>query len=487
MSSSFGLHVQKTISPHSGHPYHVETYPTSSDLNRIIESAAQSQKEWMRSTLDNRITRARKFIERFATLADREAPATYDHGPLGHHNLAEELCYQMGRPVDQCWGEFRGFLQRATYMTDIAESCLSDMTFSDNQPGTNRFIKRVPLGVIFVIAPWNYPYLVMINSVLPALIAGNAVILKPSPQTPLTAIRFKQALNDAGFPADLIQVAHLSPPLTQYVVQHKLVNFVVFTGSVAGGKAIETAAVAAEGFKGVGLELGGKDPAYVRADADLKDAVVQLVDGAMYNAGQSCCAVERIYVHESVYDTFVSEYVSEVQKLVLGDPTNKKTTLGPVISIASAEKIRKQVSSAVQMGAKALLPETLYPKAESGTTFVAPQVLVDVNHAMEIMQEETFGPIIGIQKVTSDAEAIDLMNDSEYGLTASIWTKSLDDFNTLKDQVQAGTIFLNKCDALDPALSWTGIKNSGRGVSLSRFGYDQLTRPKSINMRINLN
>ncbi|OAX41773.1 ALDH-like protein [Rhizopogon vinicolor AM-OR11-026] len=444
MSSSFDLRVQTTISPHTGHPYHLETYPASSDLNRIIESATQSQKEWMRTTLDDRITKGRKFIEKFTALGNREAPATYDHGPLGYHNLAEELCYQMGRPVDQCWGEFRGFLQRATYMIDIAESCLSDVTFSDNQTGTSRLIQRVPLGVIFVIAPWNYPYLVMINSVLPALIAGNAVILKPSPQTPLTAIRFKEALNDAGFPADLIQVVHLSPPLTQYVVQHKLVNFVVFTGSVTGGKAIETAAVTAEGFKGVGLELGGKDPAYVRADADLKDAVIQLVDGAMYNSGQSCCAVERIYVHESVYDNFVGEYVNEVQKLVLGDPTNKQTTLGPVISIASAEKIRKQVSSAVQMGAKALLPEALYPKAESGTTFVAPQVLVDVNHTMEIMKEETFGPIVGIQKVSSDAEAIELMNDCEYGLTASIWTKSLDDFHTLKDQMQAGTIFLNR-------------------------------------------
>lgn len=485
MSSSFDLYVQTTISPHNGQAYHAETYPVSNDLDCTLERAAQSQKEWIKATLDERIAKGRKFIERFSALANREAPATYDHGPLGHHNLAEELCNQMGRPADQCWGEFRGFLQRATYMVDIAESCLSDINFLDNQPGFSRSIKRVPLGVIFVIAPWNYPYLVMINSVLPALIAGNAVILKPSPQTPLTAVRFKDALNDAGFPTDLIQVVHLSPPLTRYVVQHKLVDFVVFTGSVAGGKAIETAAVAADGFKGVGLELGGKDPAYVRADADLKDAVIQLVDGAMYNAGQSCCAVERIYVHESVYDNFVNEYVNETKKLILGDPTNKQTTIGPVISIASAERIRQQVSSAVQTGAKALIPENLYPQAEPGTAFVAPQVLVDVNHTMDVMKEETFGPIIGIQKVSSDAEAIELMNDSEYGLTASIWTKSLDDFNILADQVQAGTIFLNRCDSLDPALAWTGIKNSGRGVSLSKFGYDQLTRAKSINMRIN--
>ncbi|KAG2034376.1 Aldehyde/histidinol dehydrogenase [Suillus americanus] len=485
MSSSFDLHVQTTISPHNGQAYHVETYPVFSDLDRTLESAAQSQKGWIKTTLDERIAKGRKFIENFSALANREAPVTYDHGPLGRHNLAEELCNQMGRPTDQCWGEFRGFLQRATYMVDVAESCLSDITFSDNQPGFNRSIKRVPLGVIFVIAPWNYPYLVMINSVLPALIAGNAVILKPSPQTPLTAVRFKEALNNAGFPTDLIQVVHLSPPLTRYVVQHKLVDFVVFTGSVAGGKAIETAAVAADGFKGVGLELGGKDPAYVRADADMQDAVIQLVDGAMYNAGQSCCAVERIYVHESVYDNFVDEYVNETKKLILGDPTHKQTTIGPVISIASAERIRQQVSSAVQTGAKALIPENLYPNAEPGTAFVVPQVLVDVNHTMDVMKEETFGPIIGIQKVSSDAEAIELMNDSEYGLTASIWTKSFDDFSALADQVQAGTIFLNRCDSLDPALAWTGIKNSGRGVSLSKFGYDQLTRAKSINMRIN--
>jgi len=346
------------------------------------------------------------------------------------------------------------------------------------------------LGVILVIAPWNFPYLVSINSVLPAIIAGNSVLLKPSPQTPLTAERFALALTRAGVPEDIIQVVHLSPSLTSFAVQHSAVDFVSFTGSVVGGRAVEQAAVAAKGFKGVALELGGKDPAYVRADADLNYTVPELVDGAMFNSGQSCCAVERIYVHESIFDSFVSSFVDIVKKYKLGDPTQPDTNLGPVVSLASAQRIRKQVSDAVNAGAKALIPDDLFPAAHPGTTYVTPQVLVNVNHTMDVMMEETFGPVVGIQKVSSDEEAVHLMNDSPYGLTASIWTnaaahpESQDAFIKLVDELHTGTVFLNRCDFLDPALAWTGVKDSGRGVSLSKFGYDQLTRAKSVHMKI---
>jgi len=401
-----------------------------------------------------------------------------------------ELTMQMGRPVSQNLGELRGFLERADYMLSIAESALADVSLADtDKPGFKRYIKRTPLGVVLVIAPWNFPYLVSINSVLPAIIAGNAVLLKPSPQTPLTAERFQLALERAGLPKGVMQTVHLSPTLTSHAVRHPEVDFVSFTGSVAGGKSIETNAVIADGFKGVALELGGKDPAYVRADADFDYTVNELVDGAFFNSGQSCCSVERIYVHESIFDKFVSAFVDVVKKYKLGDPTDTSINLGPVVSVASAERITKQVADAVKAGAKPLIPEDLFPAAVSGSAFVVPQVLVDVDHSMDVMMEETFGPVVGIMSVSSDDEAIKLMNNSPYGLTASVWTDATNSeseaaFLRIVDEVATGTVFLNRCDYLDPALAWTGVKDSGRGVSLSKFGYDQLTRAKSVHMKV---
>ncbi|KIM43698.1 hypothetical protein M413DRAFT_443608 [Hebeloma cylindrosporum] len=402
-----------------------------------------------------------------------------------------ELSMQMGRPVSQGAGEIRGFIERANYMLDIAGSSLADVSLeSTDKPGFRRYIKRVPLGVILVIAPWNFPYLVSINSVLPAIIAGNAVLLKPSPQTPLTAERIALALTWAGVPQDVIQVLHLSPALTNYAISSKSVDFVSFTGSVEGGSSVAKTAANAAGFTGVALELGGKDPAYVRPDADLDYTAAELVDGAFFNSGQSCCAVERIYVHESVYDAFIDKFVAIVKKYRLGDPTLPETNLGPVVSLASAKRIRKQVSDAINAGAKTLIPDHLFPQAKEGTTYVAPQVLVDVNHRMDVMMEEIFGPVAGIQRVSSDEEALALMNDSPYGLTASIWTnaeknpESEKAFLNFVDALETGTVFLNRCDYLDPALAWCGVKDSGRGVSLSRFGYDQLTRAKSVHMKI---
>ncbi|KIM87724.1 hypothetical protein PILCRDRAFT_258948 [Piloderma croceum F 1598] len=464
---------QTTISPHSQQPYVTRTYPSQPELDALIQKSAKAQKAWGRVPVQVRVAIGRKFMDEFKKISDE---------------IPMELTMQMGRPISQNGGEIRGFLDRADYMLSIAESSLADVRLTDtDKPGFRRYIKRTPLGLVLVIAPWNFPFLVSINSVLPAIIAGNAVLLKPSPQTPLTAERFALALTRAGVPEDIIQVIHLSPPLTSFAVQHNLVDFVSFTGSVAGGQAVEQAAVAAKGFKGVALELGGKDPAYVRADADLDYTVPELVDGAMFNSGQSCCSVERIYVHQSVFDSFVSSFVDIVKKYKLGDPTKADTNLGPVISLASAQRIRKQVEDA---GARALIPDGLFPVARPGTTYVAPQVLVDVNHTMDVMTEETFGPVVGIQKVSSDEEAIGLMNDSPYGLTASIWTnaaahpESEDAFIKLADELHTGTVFLNRCDVLDPALAWTGVKDSGRGVSLSKFGYDQLTRAKSMHMKI---
>ncbi|EPS94294.1 hypothetical protein FOMPIDRAFT_101659 [Fomitopsis schrenkii] len=469
------LTSQITLSPHTQQSLVSRTYPSQAELNDIIERSEAAQKRWALVPLRKRIDVASKFMDELKSMSD-EIPL--------------ELTLQMGRPVSQTPGEIRGTLERAAYMISIAESSLADVSLADtDKPGFRRYIKRVPMGVVLVIAPWNYPYLTSINSVLPALIAGNSVILKPSPQTPLAAERFALAWTRAELPTDLLQVAHLSPELTAFAVSHPKVDFVSFTGSVVAGKAVAQAA-AGSGFKGVGLELGGKDPAYVRADAKLDYTVAELVDGAMFNSGQSCCAIERIYVHESVYEPFVAKYVELVKQYKLGDPTQPETNLGPVVSVASAEKIRKQVADAVKAGAKALIPESLFPAAQSGTAYVAPQVLVDVDHTMDIMVEETFGPVIGIMKVSSDEEAVKLMNDSPYGLTASIWTDAESNpdsetaFLKIVDELSTGTVYLNRCDYLDPALAWTGVKNSGRGVSLSKFGYDQLTRAKSVHMKI---
>ncbi|KAI0643224.1 NAD-aldehyde dehydrogenase [Trametes meyenii] len=467
---------QTTLIPHSQEPLVIRTYPSESQLEKSIQYAAAAQEKWARVPLGQRIAIGRRFVEEFGNMRD-EIPL--------------ELTLQMGRPVSQVPGEIRGTLDRAEYMLSIAESALADVSLADtDKPGFRRFIRRVPFGVVLVVAPWNYPFLVMINSVLPALIAGNAVIIKPSPQTPLAAERLVSAFHKAGVPRDVLQVIHLSPELTTAAVKNPLIDFAVFTGSVAGGRAIDIAAAEATGFKGVGLELGGKDPAYVRADANLDYTVPELVDGAMFNSGQSCCAVERIYVHESIFDDFVSRYVELTKKYRLGDPTQPETNLGPVVSLASAERIRKQVAAAVGAGAKALIPEDLFAAAQPGSSYVAPQVLVDVNHTMDVMTEETFGPVVGIQKVASDEEAIALMNDSPYGLTASVWTNAEGNpeseaaFLQFVDELHTGTVFLNRCDYLDPALAWTGVKNSGRGISLSKFGYDQLTRAKSVHMKI---
>ncbi|KAF8630244.1 hypothetical protein AX15_003041 [Amanita polypyramis BW_CC] len=315
--------------------------------------------------------------------------------------IPRELTLEMGRPISQNLGEIKGFSERTDYMLSIAPSCLADVSLKDtDKPGFRRFIKRVPLGVVLVITPWNYPYLTSVNSILPAIISGNAVLLKPSPQTPLTAERFALALKTAGVPSEIIQVIHTSPELTSYVTQHPGVNFVSFTGSVAGGQAVAKAAANNSNFPGVGLELGGKDPAYVRADADLDYTVAELVDGAFYNSGQSCCAVERIYVNEAIFDEFVTKYVGLVKKYKLGDPTAPETNLGPVVSLASAARIRKQVEDAVTAGAIPLIGEDLFPLAQPGTTYVAPQVLINVNHNMDIMVNETFGPVVGLQKVS---------------------------------------------------------------------------------------
>jgi acyl-CoA reductase-like NAD-dependent aldehyde dehydrogenase len=396
--------------------------------------------------------------------------------------IAIELTVQMGRPVTQTPHEIRrGFQERATYMIDVAPGMLADVPV-DAREGFQRFIRREPLGVVLVLAPWNYPYLTSVNAVVPAIMAGNAVILKMALQTPLVAERYATAFLEAGLPPGVFQFVHASHDDVARMIEDRRIGFVSFTGSVEGGHAVQRAM--SRRFITANLELGGKDPAYVRPDAALETTVDNLVDGAFFNAGQSCCALERIYVHREVYDEFVERFVALTRQYRLGNPLQVETTLGPMVRTSAAALVRDHIREAVSRGARTLIDPREFPAAIDGTPYVAPQVLTGVDHGMKIMSEETFGPAVGIMSVKDDDEAVALMNDSRYGLTASVWTSDLEAATRIGDRVETGTWFMNRCDYLDPALAWTGVKDSGRGCSLSRLGYESLTRPKSFHLRL---
>ncbi|BGP21896.1 hypothetical protein JCM10295v2_000773 [Rhodotorula toruloides] len=463
-----------TLSPIDGSEVVQRPYPTTdAELDAAVERSHTAYQSWRTVPLKERI---------------RLVHLGVDHLSSRALELGPELTAQMGRPKKYTAAEFATFKDRASWLLGQAEKALADENVDAGRPeGFNRIIRRAPIGVCLLVGAWNVN-MIQVNALIPALVAGNSVILKPSPQTPLVAERIQESFEAAGLPKDLLQTLHLTPPQMDHLVSHPLIPFISFTGSVENGKRVEkTAALAAEhgaGFKMVGLELGGKDAAYVREDCDPAYAAENVVDGAMFNSGQSCCAVERVYVHESVYDKFVEEVVKVVKGYKLGDPRHDDTTLGPVISLRSAATIRGHVSEAVSKGARALISESHFPEAKEGTTYVAPQVLVDVDHSMKVMSEETFGPVVGIMKVKDDAEALRLINDSPFGLTCSIWTKDRSVYDSLVDDIDVGTVYLNRCDYLDPALPWTGFKYSGRGVSLSRYGYEAVTKAKSLHVRL---
>jgi acyl-CoA reductase-like NAD-dependent aldehyde dehydrogenase len=384
----------------------------------------------------------------------------------------------MGRPIAYSPNEIRrGFQERALYMCAIAEQALSDLKI-ESKDGFERFIRREPHGVALVLAPWNYPWLTSVNAVVPALLAGNSVILKMAQQTPLVAERYAEAFAAAGLPEGVFQYLHADHSQVARMVADARVGYVAFTGSVGGGHAVQRAAAAR--FVPTGLELGGKDPAYVRADAPLQATAENLVDGAYFNSGQSCCAVERIYVDRKLFADFVDAFVALVKQYRLGNPLDPQTTLGPMVRAGAADGVRAQIREAVEQGARPLLRWN----DSAGSPYLAPEVLIEVDHRMAVMREETFGPVVGIQPVADDEEAIRLMNDSRYGLTASIWTANADAALAIGERVETGTWFMNRCDYLDPALAWTGVKDSGRGCTLSRLGLEAFTRPKSFHLRL---
>lgn len=451
----------KCISPIDGSVFAEREVLSREAAFEAAGRARSAQADWAARPLQERIDLVMAGVAAVGAMNDEIVP---------------ELAHMMGRPV-RYGGEFGGFNERASHMAKIAATSLADIEVGEDAT-FKRYIKRVPHGVVFVVAPWNYPYMTAINTIAPALIAGNTVVLKHATQTLLVGERMARAFHSAGVPEDVFQNVFLSHDVTNDLIAGKAFDFVNFTGSVGGGQAMERAAAGT--FTGVGTELGGKDPGYVMDDADLDAAVDTLIDGAMYNAGQCCCGIERIYVHESLYDDFVAKAVEIVKGYKLGNPLDADTTIGPMANVRFADEVRAQIAEAVADGAVTHI-ETM--AEDDGGAYLTPQILTNVTHDMRVMRDESFGPVVGIMKVSSDEEAIALMNDCQFGLTASLWTRDLDRAARVGDAVETGTVFMNRADYLDPGLCWTGCKNTGRGGGLSVIGYHNLTRPKSYHMK----
>lgn len=454
-----------TISPIDGREVVRRAYASEAQIAQALAQARSAQAGWQALGVAERGRAVSDAVDRFVAAKDE---------------VARAITIQMGRPLRYTPGEVAGFEARARHMISIADAALAPVQVP-GQAGFTRFISREPIGVALTVAPWNYPLLTAVNSIVPALMAGNTVILKHSDQTPLCAELLERAFRDAGVPKGVFQYLHANHDTVQRLIRSPDIGYVSFTGSVRGGRIVEESA--AGRFIGVGLELGGNDPAYVRADAKLDHAVETLVDGAFFNSGQSCCGIQRIYVARPLYEDFVERAVALANSYVLGNPLHADTTLGPVVRASAAADIREVIAEAVSAGAKDTIDHSYFKNAIEGSPYVAPALLTRVNHHMRVMRDECFGPVVGVMPVDTDEEAVALMNDSPYGLTAAVFTQDEDAALVLGRQVRTGTVFMNRCDYLDPALAWTGVKDTGRGVSLSAIGYEQLTQAKSFHLR----
>ena len=459
------MSIQKTITPIDNSVYLERPLSTQNEIDNVIENSKKSFQSWKSTSIDDRIKIINKFIDNLIALKPE---------------VSKEICWQIGRPISQCGNELRGFEERSRHMVEIAKESLRDIPATKNDEFDN-YIYKSPLGVIFVMAPWNYPIITATNTIVPALLAGNTIVIKHSSQTPRCAELISQAFDNTGLPEGVFQFVHTDHQACEKIIADPRIAHVVFTGSVRGGQEVKK--YIGTRFINVGLELGGKDPAYVRSDADLNHAIENLVDGAMFNSGQSCCGIERIYVDQSIYKDFIDGFKTITEQYKLGDPSQEDTNLGPVVRLSAANFIRSQISEAEKQGAKRLIDESKFSIAKDDNCYIAPQVMIDVDHSMRFMMEETFGPAVGIVPVKDHQEAKQLMNDSPYGLTASIWTKDLDFAKDFGRDIETGTFFMNRCDYLDPALAWTGVKDTGVGCSLSVLAFDQFTRPQSFHMR----
>ncbi len=441
-------------------------YNDFEESSKFVNQLKQSQKMWKQVKLEKRIELVRGGLKYFDVHKDK---------------IALDITKQMGRPYHYAKFEINGFFERANHLCDIALETLGSDIYADKE-GFEREIHHEPLGTIFVIAAWNYPLLITVNSVIPALIAGNTVLLKHSSLTPAIGEHFEQAFHNLESNNYLLKQVIVNHEVTGEIIENTSINHVVFTGSVKGGKSILNHTQ--HKFMMPAMELGGKDAAYVDKDVDLNYAVKTIVDGAMFNSGQSCCGIERAYVHEDNYDKFIELASGLISKYNLGDPMDENTNMGPLAQAHAAEFMFKQVQDAKNKGAKVLCGGDVEKINEA--TFFKPTLVVDADHSMEIMKEENFGPILAVMKVGDINQAIEFVNDSEYGLTSSIFTNNKNNADQFFNDAESGTVFMNRCDYLDPALPWTGVKNSGCGSSLSKYGFHNVTRRKSKHFKLKL-
>lgn len=442
-------------------------------IDSKINTALSAQTIWSDTSLENRISILNRFLDNIVSEKDI---------------ICQKLATEMGRPIQYCFGEIKGFLERSKYMIKIAPKYLPpEIIFQDEK--ITKKIERVPLGIILIIPAWNYPYLTSINSLITSLLSGNSVIFKGSSQTPFVGEIYQKCFTSAGLPEGVFTNLYLDHKTTGKLSADSRIHCISFTGSVKGGQTISNQAnnhtlnginqQPAMGFKPLTLELGGKDPAYVRSDADLEFAANEISSGSFFNSGQCCCAIERVYIHHTVYQKFIELVKQKAEQVVLGNPLHLNTTMGPMAKTGSADIVRNKITRAIQSGAKQIVNQDIFPLSKFGSNYLSPHILINVNHKMDIIQEETFGPVMPIISVQNDEEAIKLMNDSKYGLTASIWTTNLEEGKTISQKINTGTVFINKCDYLDPSLPWSGVKETGMGCSLSYFGFYQVTRTKS--------
>jgi acyl-CoA reductase-like NAD-dependent aldehyde dehydrogenase len=425
-------------------------------------AACAAQPAWAATALEDRLACIRRFRDGIVREQDR---------------LAAILTNEVGKPIRQSRNELAGLLGRLDFFLNETAATLAPRRVYDDG-GLREVIEHVPLGVIANISAWNYPYFVGANVFVPALAAGNAVLYKPSEYATLTGIEIGKLLHASGVPQDVFQVL-VGGGRVGIELLKEPVDGVFFTGSYATGKRIAEA-VAGRMIK-LQLELGGKDPTYVCDDVDVAAAAASLADGAMYNTGQSCCSVERIYVHEKIHDAFVDAFVKEVKGFKVGEPAAEDSYIGPLARAQQVKVLQMQVADAVAKGAKLLAGGK--PIDRPGGHWFEPTVLVNVNHGMLVMREESFGPIIGIQKVANDAEAVRLMNDTDYGLTAGVYTRNEARAKAILAQVDAGSVYWNCCDRVSPRLPWSGVKRSGVGLTLSTYGIETFTRPKAWHLR----
>ena len=453
----------KLVNPSTSEIFRELPYQSWEEVKARLKLAGQVQKKWKNSSIDSRISLVQNAMEYFKE---------------NENLIAEDITLQMGKPIQQSKNEVRSMIHRAEICCGLTEDALKDISLPDKY-GLKRYIKREPMGLVLNIAAWNYPLLIAINVIVPAVLAGNAVAIKHSSLTPLCAIAFEEAFKHGGAFEGLVSSLIIDHITTEKTIKSGLIHHVAFTGSVKGGRRVQTSA--SSQFMDVNLELGGKDPTYIREDANLYSAVPEVMDGVFYNAGQSCCAVERIYVHHSLFDEFVKQATQFMNNLKIGDPMNASINMGPLAQKSGIKTVENQLKNATDKGAKILIHPGSVPDGEN---YLLPAILTNVNHDMEIMMEETFGPVVGIMDVQSDEEAIILMNDSPYGLTASVWTNDVEKAIKIGSQIETGTFFMNRCDYLDPSLPWVGIKDSGKGCTLSALGIQHLTRPKGYNLKL---